>query len=164
MTDGAMIPTTSGCSKRPSRKAAASEEARRTLRYVEPLSEARTPLADFFSILLTRGSSHTPFLGESDFRFVVNFLKAVEAGEREPVDGDGTDFSYRRFVQGRPTAFFMNQRKHRCASWGFKDKPTKLFNLFIAAQSMIARNQIEFDRERRVARAKLLDKLTAPTR
>jgi hypothetical protein len=30
-----------GCSKRPSNKAAASEEARRTLRYVEPLSEAR---------------------------------------------------------------------------------------------------------------------------
>jgi hypothetical protein len=52
MTDGAMIPTTSGCSKRPSSKAAASEEARRTLRYVEPLSEARTPLAAFFSILL----------------------------------------------------------------------------------------------------------------
>jgi hypothetical protein len=33
-------------------KAAASEGARRTLRYVEPLSDARTPLADFFSILL----------------------------------------------------------------------------------------------------------------
>jgi hypothetical protein len=33
-------------------KAAASEETRRTLRYVEPLSDARTPLADFFSILL----------------------------------------------------------------------------------------------------------------
>ena len=33
-------------------KAAASEAARRTLRYVEPLSEARTPLADFSSILL----------------------------------------------------------------------------------------------------------------
>ena len=29
-----------------------SEEARRTLRYVEPLSDTRTPLADFFSILL----------------------------------------------------------------------------------------------------------------
>ena len=42
----------SGCSKRPSSKAAASDEARRTLRYVEPLSDARTPLADFFSILL----------------------------------------------------------------------------------------------------------------
>jgi hypothetical protein len=40
------------CSKNPSSKAAASEEARRTLRYVELLSEARTPLADFFSILL----------------------------------------------------------------------------------------------------------------
>ena len=41
-----------GCSKRPSSKAAASEEARRTLRYVEPLSDARTMLAEFFSILL----------------------------------------------------------------------------------------------------------------
>ncbi len=43
---------TSECSKRPSSKAAASEEARRTRRYVEPLSDARTPLEDFFSILL----------------------------------------------------------------------------------------------------------------
>src|SRR5881397_3715089 len=41
-----------GCSERPSSAAAASEEARRTLRYVEPLSDARTKLADFFSILL----------------------------------------------------------------------------------------------------------------
>jgi hypothetical protein len=56
-----------GCSKRPDfspaqpwhaktrlvpSKAAASEGARRTLRYVEPLSAARTKLADFFSILL----------------------------------------------------------------------------------------------------------------
>ena len=39
--------------KKTASKAAASEEARRTLRYVEPLSDARTPLADFFSILLT---------------------------------------------------------------------------------------------------------------
>ncbi len=29
-----------------------SEEARRTLRYVKPLSDARTKLADIFSILL----------------------------------------------------------------------------------------------------------------
>jgi hypothetical protein len=43
-----------GCSKRPSSKAAASEDARRTFRYVELLSEARTLLADFFSILLKR--------------------------------------------------------------------------------------------------------------
>src|SRR5512147_657531 len=33
-------------------EAAASEEARHTFRYVEPLSDARTKLADFFSILL----------------------------------------------------------------------------------------------------------------
>ncbi len=41
-----------GCSKWLSSKAAANEEARRTLRYVEPVSDARTVLADFFSILL----------------------------------------------------------------------------------------------------------------
>src|SRR5436853_5859883 len=56
-----------GCSKRPDfsparpwraetrlvpSEAAASEEARRTLGYVEPRSEARTKLADFFSIML----------------------------------------------------------------------------------------------------------------
>lgn len=38
--------------KRPSSNAAASEEARRTLRDVEPLSDTRTPLEDSFSILL----------------------------------------------------------------------------------------------------------------
>src|SRR3970040_453923 len=41
-----------GCSNRSSSKTATSEEVRRTLRYVEPLSEARTKLADCFSILL----------------------------------------------------------------------------------------------------------------
>ena len=49
-----------GCSKRPSGAAAASEEAKgRTLRYVEPLSDARTKLADFFSILLERNEFHS---------------------------------------------------------------------------------------------------------
>src|SRR5437016_13792306 len=38
-------------------KAATSEEGRRTLRYVEPLSEARTMLADFFNILLEAPAS-----------------------------------------------------------------------------------------------------------
>jgi hypothetical protein len=76
--------TGAGCSKRPFSKAAASEEARRYVPHfvwavrpckwflangkaptvfptskklllsVEPLSDARTPLADFFSILLDR--------------------------------------------------------------------------------------------------------------
>jgi hypothetical protein len=41
-----------GCSNSSSSKAAASEEARRTLRYIELLREVRTPLADCFSILL----------------------------------------------------------------------------------------------------------------
>ena len=41
-------------SKRPSSKAAASEEAKAYVRYVELLSDARTPLAGFFSILLMK--------------------------------------------------------------------------------------------------------------
>jgi len=57
MAEGVKAPITSGCSKRPSSKAAASEEARRTLLYVETLSDARTLLAVFFSSLLT-GSGH----------------------------------------------------------------------------------------------------------
>jgi len=97
------------------------------------------------------GPSHAQFLGEPDFRIIDNLFQAGETGKGETVDGDGADFADRRFVQGRPTAFFMNQHEHRCASWGFKDKPTKPFDLFMAAQSMIARNQIEFDRERGIA-------------
>ena len=43
-----------GCSKRPSSKAAASEGPEAyPLGYVEDLNDARTKLADFFSILLT---------------------------------------------------------------------------------------------------------------
>jgi len=56
-----------GCSKSLSGKAAASKEARRTLRYVEPLSEARTTLADFFSILLEGppgGANQIKIVGE----------------------------------------------------------------------------------------------------
>jgi len=52
MRERTVARNTQECSKRPSSKAAASEGARRTLRYVERLSEARTPLEDFFSILL----------------------------------------------------------------------------------------------------------------
>ena len=57
-----------GCSKRPSSNAAASEEARRTLRYVEPLSEARTMLAGFFSILLKVSAGTRKEIHELDNR------------------------------------------------------------------------------------------------
>jgi hypothetical protein len=43
-------------------KAAANEEAKRTLRYVELLSEARMKLVDFFSILL----EHAPVARQND--------------------------------------------------------------------------------------------------
>ena len=42
-----------GCSKGHPARPQRAKKRRRTLRYVELLSEARTPLADFFSILLT---------------------------------------------------------------------------------------------------------------
>jgi hypothetical protein len=60
---GARKKALAGCSKSPSSKAATSEEARRTLRYVEPLSEARTMLAGFFSILLILRCSPLPTSG-----------------------------------------------------------------------------------------------------
>lgn len=51
-TSGATGEYNEGCSKRPFSKDAVSEEVRRTIRYVEPLSDTRTTLADFISILL----------------------------------------------------------------------------------------------------------------
>ena len=59
--------------KKAASKATASEEARRTLRHVESLSDARTPLAGVFSILLAldlrrlvmkRGDLRTNEVGE----------------------------------------------------------------------------------------------------
>ncbi len=57
MTEKPMALYISECSKRLSSKAAASEGVRRTLRYGEPPSDARTQLENFFSILLGGGSS-----------------------------------------------------------------------------------------------------------
>jgi len=51
-TSGVRDKRHAGCSKSPSSKAAASKEATAYASYVEPLSEARTKLVDFFSILL----------------------------------------------------------------------------------------------------------------
>jgi hypothetical protein len=62
-----------GCSKSLSSKAAAREEARRTLRYVEPLSDARTKLADFFSIL--RKNLSLTLLGVN--RFYGTFIRPI---------------------------------------------------------------------------------------
>ena len=59
-----------------------SKEARRTLRYVEPLSEARTPLADFFSILLV-GKAQGEETAEAAF------FRSEETGKAKP-DSFGT--------------------------------------------------------------------------
>ena len=52
------------------------------------------------------------FLRQSDFRFVVNFLKATEAGKGKPVDGNRADFADGRVLHRRTPAFSMNQDKH----------------------------------------------------
>ena len=54
-TFSSALTRSAGCSKRPSRKAAASEDPEAyPLGYVEDLSDARTPLAGFFSFLLNQ--------------------------------------------------------------------------------------------------------------
>jgi hypothetical protein len=77
---GADVNRASGCSKRLTSKAAASEEARRTLRYVEPLREVRTPLADFFSILLE------PVSEFCDVHVHAETCRSVQAGIGEVLD------------------------------------------------------------------------------
>jgi hypothetical protein len=75
--------------------AAASEEARRTLRYVEPLSDARTKLVDVFSVLLARNEFHS----RADERLSAvepKRLSRAEAvslfqGSEETLRGDGED-------------------------------------------------------------------------
>ena len=89
-----------GCSKSLSSKAAASEEARRTLRYVELLSKARTPRADFFSILLlnARLALQPPHIFHDlidtlrsdavDLRHVAKFpMVRLDAVGRSPLEG-----------------------------------------------------------------------------
>jgi hypothetical protein len=69
-------------------------------------------LTAFLSILRDWIPLDPEFFRESDFRFVVNFLKATEAGKGKPVDGDRADFSDGRVFHRRTTAFPMNQDKH----------------------------------------------------
>ena len=57
-----------------------SEEARRTPRYVEPLSDTRTPLADFFSILLDGGIGKTQ--GEETAK--ASLFRSEETGKAKP--------------------------------------------------------------------------------
>jgi hypothetical protein len=52
--------------------------------------------------------SDPQIFSESHFGFVDDLFQASETGEGKPVDGDRADFADRRFVQGRPAAFFMN--------------------------------------------------------
>src|ERR1044071_8853638 len=64
--------------KKPVSKAAASEEARRTLRYVEPLSEARMPLTGFFSILLSAALSEGRQVFHSFTRCCTGFNRRIQ--------------------------------------------------------------------------------------
>jgi hypothetical protein len=65
-------------------------------------------LTAFLSFLRDWMRLDSEFFRQSDFRFVINFLKATEAGKGKPVDGDRADFAYGRVFQRGPAAFFMN--------------------------------------------------------
>ena len=71
-------------------KAAASEEASRTLQYVEPLSDARTTLQTFFSILLKDFSIltrvHPRLIGKTE-RGTVGIAGVVEIDSVVSADG-----------------------------------------------------------------------------
>ena len=69
-------------------KAAASEEANRySLSYVEPLSDARTPLADFFSILLVwldDSFQGNAFFDEHDRNIFSDWIQYLSVGSYQP--------------------------------------------------------------------------------
>jgi hypothetical protein len=79
--------------------------------YGKLLSAARTPLADFFRILLDAHVFRDP-----DFGFVQNVFEAGEAGKWKLTHRNRADFADRRLVQRRATAFFMDQYEHECSS------------------------------------------------
>ena len=101
---------------------------------------------------LERSRLDPEFFRQSHFRFVVDFLQAGETRKGKPVDGNCADFADRRFVQSWSAAFFMDQCEHCSTSWGFVDVSMKPFDMLRATETMVARNQMEFDWERRIAR------------
>lgn len=101
------------------------------------------------------------FLRQPDFRFVVDFFEAREAGKRKPVDGDRADFANGRIFNRRTTAFFMDQDEHGYPSGCTDDEPTKPFDRFRTTQAMVARDQIQFNGKRGITSQQVLDKLAA---
>ena len=64
---------------------------------------------DCIGALPDRSRLEAEFFRQSDFRLIVNFLKAAEAGKGKSVDRKGTDLTDCRICfQGRSTAFSMN--------------------------------------------------------
>ena len=93
------------------------------------------------------------FFRQSYFRFVVNFLKATEACKRESIDGDCADFADGRVFNRQTTAFSMDQDKHVTPlplRWT-QHKTPKCVQMLGTTESMVTRNEMEFDRERGVA-------------
>ena len=94
---------------------------------------------------LERIGSDSQFFRQPDFRFIVNFLKATEAGKGKSVDRDRADFADGRLIERRAAAFFVNKCEHDGASGLSDDELVKPFHVLRTAQAMVAWNQIEFD-------------------
>jgi hypothetical protein len=67
---------------------------------------------DCIGTLPDRSRLETEFFRQSYFRFIVNFLKAAEAGKGKPVDGYRADFADGRVFYRWSPAFSMNQDEH----------------------------------------------------
>ena len=80
-----------------------------------------------------------------DFRLIVDFFKATEAGKGKPVDGNRANFADGRLIERRTAACFMNECEHNGTSGLSDDKLMKLLHVLRTTQPMVAWNQIEFD-------------------
>jgi len=89
--------------------------------------------------------SDSQLFRQPDFRLVVNFFKATEAGKGKPVDGGCTDFTDERLSEGRAAAFFVDEDEHDGASGLFDYELVKPFHVLRTAQAVVTWNQIEFD-------------------
>ncbi len=70
----------------PSSKAAVREEARRTFRYVDPLNEARTLMADFSSSLLGSDGSLDKFGPSAEIGGPANLVGVVVVGALDKIE------------------------------------------------------------------------------
>lgn len=114
----------------------------------------------FFNSLLD-----AQLFGQPQFRFVDDFFQASKAGEGKAVHRKRTDFADGRIgFERRAATFFVNQCQHRQPLDRFEHQLMQSFDMLRTAQSMVAWNQVQFDRITRCLRQELSSELSASFR